>query len=250
MRYVWLALAGGLWVGAASAQVPQPAAPFDPAHNRLDALLLRWEQELQKVDTLDAQIVRTTDDKTFQVKEVAEGVARYKKPNLALMELHGKTNPQLFEKYVCTGTYLYEFAPASKEIRAHELPPPKPGQVADDNFLSFLFGMKAETARQRYDLRLVQEDKYYIYIEVYPRTAEDKADFSRARLVLNNQTYLPRQLAFEQPNKNTIIWDLPRLTSGANINMADFAQPVTPPGWKMVRVPRTDPPPRVVRPNR
>ena len=46
----------------------------------------------------------------------------------------------IFKKYICTGTYLYEYNLSNREIRYQELPPPKPGQVADDNFLSRLYG--------------------------------------------------------------------------------------------------------------
>ena len=127
------------------------------------------------------------------------GTARYMKPNLAMLEMQERGNPQRFEKYICTGTYLYEYAPQNKQVRVHELPAPRPGQVMDDNFLSFLFGMKADEARRRYDLRLVKEDQWYIYIEIHPRFSADKADFQRARLVLNSQTYLPRQLWFAGP---------------------------------------------------
>ena len=41
--------------------------------------------------------------------------------------------------------------------------------MADDGFLSFLFGMKAAEARQRYDLRVDKVDQWYIYVEVIPR---------------------------------------------------------------------------------
>jgi TIGR03009 family protein len=230
---------------------------LDPAHNRLDGLLLRWEQEMRSVQTIVAQCQRTTVDKVFQETEVFDGTARYMKPNLAMLEMQKKGKQQVFEKYICTGTYLYEYAPQNQEVRVHELPAPKPGQVADDNFLSFLFGMKAEEARRRYDLKLVKEDDWYFYIEILPRFPADKADFAQARLVLNRQTFLPRELRFEQPNGNNVKWDIPKIESGVALNRNDFTSPAVPSGWRFVRVPRatdvaprTDGPPRIVRPNR
>ena len=41
--------------------------------------------------------------------------------------------------------------------------------MANDNFLSFLFGMRAAEAKRRYDLKLEREDQHYYYIMVLPR---------------------------------------------------------------------------------
>lgn len=277
MRYFWMTLAGTLLAGSgvyaqqpAQQQLPPQrqlpaappaAAPLDPAHNKLDALLLRWEQEMTKVQTIVAHCTRTSVDKTFGVAEVYDGTAKYMKPNLAMLEMQRrekeapkKSKAPVFEKYICTGTFLYEYVPQDKVIRVHELPPPKPGQVADDNFLSFLFGMRAEEAKRRYDLKLVKADEWYFYIEILPRFAADKADFQKARLVLTSKTFLPRELWFEQPNGNEVKWDMPQVESGAALRRTDFTSPATPPGWNLVRVPRSSEaskgtvPPRIVRP--
>jgi TIGR03009 family protein len=254
MRHSFLTVAGVLLLGGTvPAQQPpaqQPAAPaLDPAHNRLDALLMQWEKEMAAVQTLYCNCTRTTVDKVFQVSEVFEGAAQYMKPNLAMLEMRKKDKPDAFEKYICTGTFLYQYAPKNKEIHVYELPPPKPGQVADDNILSFLFGMKAEEAKRRYDLQLVKEDQYYIYLKITPRLANDKQDFQEARLVLNQNSFLPRELWFVQPNGNEIKWDIPKIQNGVRLNRTDFTAPATPPGWTMVKVPRAnDVPPRVVRP--
>src|SRR5947209_2551335 len=186
MRYLYLALCGLFTMGGfAPAQQPTqtPAAPaLDPANNRLDTLLLQWESKMKSIETLSARLVRVQEEKVFGSRETFEGQAKYMKPNLAILDLHRQDKPNVTEKYICTGPYLYEFNQAQREVRYHELPPPKPGQVADDNFLSFLFGMKAEEARRRYDLKLAGEDAHYFYIEVLPRFPADKADFQKAQM--------------------------------------------------------------------
>jgi TIGR03009 family protein len=255
MRYGWLTLAGLLVL--APGLRAQQGAPT-PAPTRLDVLLQSWADRMQSVQVIEAQCTRTTLDKTYQNSDVFEGTAKYMKPNLALLDMKKKNRPEVYERYLCTGTFLYEYAPQNRVIRIHELPTPKPGQVADDNFLSFLFGMKAEEAKRRYDLRLVKEDQWYVYIEVLPRFQADKSDFQKARLVLLNNSFLPRQLWFEQPNGNEITWDIPKIESGAGargVARSDFAPPTAPPaGWTFQRVPRQDAgrdvPPRVVRPQK
>lgn len=233
----------------AQSTLPQ-APPQDP---KLEELLFQWEKVMTNVQSLVAYCTRTTVDKVWQTTEVYEGSAKFLKSPLpnqssrASLEMFKKGKPEVFEKYVCSGTFLYEYAPANKVIRVHELPPPKQGQISDDNFLSFLFGMKAVEAKNRYNLTYVPpNDKWYYYLEVTPRSASDKADFTKARLVLTASTYLPRQLWFEQPNGNQVTWDFPKVVNNAEQNAAAFAQPDLPPGWQFVRVPR-DTQARIIR---
>jgi TIGR03009 family protein len=234
-----------------------PAAPA-PADKVLDGYLLRWEQEMQKIQTLGAQLERVEIDRTLETKQTFSGYAYYMKSgtgptalNMAMLKMwpKGKTENDFSEKFVCTGTYLYQFNPAEKEIKAYELPKPKAGQVADDNFLSFLFGMKAEQARQRYDMQLEKEDQYYIYVKILPRTPADKADFKQAQIVLAKDSFLPAQLWFEQVNNSEVTWKVPAIRSGVQLDRKLFDAP-TPPTkeWKIVPGVRpTEAQPKVIR---
>jgi len=258
MRYHWLALAGILLGGTAgfAQQQPQrpvapPATTLDPARNPIDNLLVRWEEKMKSIESLQAECTRTTIDKVFGGNDVFVGQAKYMKPNLAILDLKHKTQVGRFEKYICTGTFLYEYHLQSKEIRAHKLPPPKPGQVGDDSALTFLFGMKADQAKDRYDLKFVKEDQWYLYVEILPRRDQDKHDFIKARLVLNKDSYLPRQLWFNEPNSNEITWDIPQINPRANLDRKEFETPTPPPTWKLVPAPtRNDLPPRVALPQK
>ncbi len=117
--------------------------------------------------------------------------------------------------------------------------------------MSFMFGMKAEEAKKRYVLKLALEDKWYIYVDVLPRFASDKAEFARARLVLDKNTFLPRRLWFEHANGNEITWDIPRVQAGVSIDRRVFDAPKVPKDWKLVPVSAdTNTPPRVVRPKK
>src|SRR5262249_51764619 len=156
----------------------QPPQAAQPAADRLDHVLDRWEKEMQSVTTLSADLARKSVDKVWNNTEEFAGKAKYMKPNMAVLEMQKKGSPQVFEKYLCTGTFLYQWAPASKTINVFELPAPKPGQPQQNDFLSFFFGMKANEAKLRYDLKLVKEDQYYFYIDILPKLPVDKADFS------------------------------------------------------------------------
>jgi TIGR03009 family protein len=244
-------------LAAAAQQTAPPAAPpaAAPAPNKLDEYLRRWEQEMAKIETLAVQLNRLDKDKTFERTSKFTGYAQYMKvgkgrtaQNLAMLELRPEGKNEIAEKLICTGTYLYRYMPAQKEIRVYDMTP-KPGEVSDENFLGFLLGMKAEEAQRRYELKLAKEDQFYIYVDIAPRFPNDKAEFQRARIVLNKDSFLPRQLWFENPNNSEVTWDIPRVQTGVALKREVFDAPRAPDGWKLVPVPRQDLPPRVARPN-
>jgi TIGR03009 family protein len=277
MRYSWLALTSTLFASSLlSAQQPAqaPAGPsqppavstLDPARNRLDALLLQWEAKMKDVKTLQAQISRYKEDRTLKLPanaalEVFDGTAKYMKPNLAILDLHKRGRPDKIEKFVCTGTHLFHFYEPAKEIRYYDLPPSKSGQVGDDNVLSFLFDIKAEDAKRRYDLKLLDQKDNWIYIEILPRSPEDKADFQSATLILHPTTLLPRRLSFvEAATGNPITWDITKLETGVPLKREEFNYPPLPSKeWQYKRMQRVNNPstprtndlsPRIARPQK
>jgi len=244
VSWVGLAVLAG-FSGQIQAQGLPPAAPAaqPPAANpALDTYLQRWEAEMLKIQALEARLQLIVHDKAFNSTEKKNGVAKYKKVgplgsqvSLGLLELYQAKNPsELDKKYICTGNFTYEILPHVKEIRAYEMPKPKPGQVGNDNFLMFLFGMKAEEVKKRYDIRLAKEDDFYGYFDIYPKIAQDKTDFQKAQLVLFRQSALPRRVWFEQANGSETMWDIPQINPNANISDAEFQSPQLPQGWKAV----------------
>lgn len=264
MKNIWLALVilllGGSTLAAQQPGQNQAPPAQDPRSAELDRLLLRWEQEMGGIKALEAAIVRTKDDKVFRTMEIFEGTARYMQPNLASLQLQRRGNPNVQEAYLCTGAFLYEFDQSKLEVRVHEMPQAKPGEVAPNNFLSFLIGMKALDARKRYDMNLLGDgsDPNYYYLEIIPRLPADKAEFRSAKVALLKSSFLPRTVIFTEANGNVVTWDLPRVDPNAPLQRGNFAPPELKPPWKQVRVPRMDADnkspggqeiqPRVVRP--
>lgn len=239
------------------AAMPNPA-PLNPSNNRLDQLLLQWEQKMQGVQSLVARIKKTeTDDLT---KTTVEGVGyvKFSKPDRADLYVARSNNPQVYERFLCTGNYLFEFQPKQNLIRVHSLPKRAPGQpLVDNSFVGFLAGMGAAEAKRRFDMALVKEDQHYAYIIVKPLRQEDKAEFSEARLALLKSTMMPREMHFVPPDKNSIKWDIVSVDVNAQVPATDFAPPQMKqyPGWQMQQMPAAgppaaiNPPPTKVRPN-
>src|SRR5438552_333604 len=161
MRNLGLALTGLLTcVTAAAAQQQQPPAPATqaPAADRarlLDKHLQGWEEQMKKISTLHMPGIKRVD-KDNQLKYVSTwiGEAKYNKPNLAMLYLVREDKREIWERWVCSGAAIYQFQPQQKQIVLHQLPAKKEGQVSDENFLSFMFGMKAEDAKKRYALQI------------------------------------------------------------------------------------------------
>jgi TIGR03009 family protein len=249
MRPRGLVLAALLVAGGPVAAQAPPPPPLS-----LDECLQRWEQKMQQVQTLQAQLTRVEKDPSFNKVQEYIGYAQYMKEkrgaavvSLATLEMRPKAKPnEIAEKFICTGTHLYQFDVAAMEVRQYELPKPKPGQVAQDNIMGFMFGMRAADARERYDLKLTKEDQYYVYIDILPRLPQDKADFTAARVVLNKDTFLPRELRFQHSGSD-VLWDIPYARAGVEVKRTDFDAPKVEKPWKLTIVPRQDGQPKVIR---
>ncbi len=235
-----VALTGALFCGAGLLAQQPPVQPQPPAEDAvLKQILQNWEQVMGNLNALVVECTRTDVNKTWQTTKVFEGKAKFLKPNMASLEMANKADRNDFEKYLISGTEACVWAPKSKKIMVYKIDPPKAGQTTDDSFLSFLMLPKASQAMKRYQLTLLPSppptEKWYYYIQVLPRDAKDKADFTQARLVLTRDKFLPRQLWFEQPNGNEVTWDFTNLYTGASMQPAEFARPAAPSaGWEIV----------------
>lgn len=253
MRKTCLALlAVGVLGSAVPAQTPTapgaappPAAAPDATRNDLDKYLDRWEDAMKTVKSLAVACTRTEIDPTYKTRRSYTGTIHFLKPTNFFWHMAVKDKPTEYERYICTGTYIYQYIPTEKQIKYY--PAPKTtadGKLTDDNSLAFLFGMKAAEAKARYDLKLHNVDQNYVYIDVISKNAVDRADFIKARLVLNKDSFLPRQLWFETPNAGEILWDLTTIKPNVPMNQEIFAAPQTPKDWKLVPAQAQ---PRVIR---
>jgi TIGR03009 family protein len=250
MRSIWPGLPALLILPALTLG-QQPAPPAQPGPTKeqmLDAVLKNWEAAMTKLDGFSATCVRTTTDKTFGTTDVYEGYAKFLKssqglPSRALLYMEKKKQPDKYEKLLYTGTYLYEFVPATKVLRVYDVPQKNGQAVVDDSVLSLLFGqMKAADAKARYQMTWVPDpkdnNKYYHYIQILPVTPADKADFTEARLVLMSKDFMPKQVWYHQPNGNEIQWDFPTIDVNTKIPPQTFAPPQQLPTkeWRVERV--------------
>lgn len=222
--------------GQKPAGVTPMNAPSQP-NPRLDQLLLNWEQKMKGVNSLEADVVRYETDAVTKTQKVWQGKVKFLRPNRAYLKVTSATDPANYEEYVFTGNFLYEYLPRTKTLNIHELANQQ-GQIVQDNFLNFLFGMQADEAKRRFQISLAKEDPHYVYLFVDPKYASDRQDFTKARLVLWATNYLPRQCEFESTNSDVIKWDIIRIDPAAKIAPSDFQPREVPKDWVTKRVPR------------
>lgn len=205
----------------------------------LDAYLKHWEDRMSKIQSLETKIVLTEVDGTD--KKVLTGEATIMKPNYAKLFLRDQAKPDVvkdWRHYVSDGKYLWDFNYSKKIGRVKEMP--KNGM--DHMFFNFLFGMKAEEIKKRYDVSINIEDpqqytEHYMFVTIYPKTKEDMQEFAKAQLVLWVNTkdpkfvdnwMLPARLWFQNTNKSQVTWELRGINAKKELIPADFKAPPFP----------------------
>ncbi len=252
-RLIATAVAAAAIALSAQAQNPKPAenqaAPTAP-DPRLDQLLARWEKEMRAVkQSMAAEVRCTRKDRTgFDKTRVSTGWIKFMRPDLARMDLTDTENAARYERWICTGSHVYNFAPSEKVIYVYSLQGPQQGQLPDEGPLQFLTDMNAQKMKERYTLKITKVDQHYTYLDVFPKFPKDMQDFVYVRLVILNQSDrpalaslvgLPIQLYMVEPNKNETTYDVLRVHKDSiqTVKRTEFEKPELPgKDWKWENV--------------
>jgi TIGR03009 family protein len=205
-----------------------------PNQDAVDRHLKNWETRMKGVESILAKLERIETAKDGTIRKLT-GEARYLKPNYAALRMIRTDNPNLFEMYVCSGPFFYEYRAQTKEIWVRRLQAEE--VKGQSNFLSLLVGMTAVEVKQQFNVTLTRQDADRIYFSIEPRAGAKLKDFEKAELVLLAKSMLPDRVWFRQVNGSTVEW---RVTSMdlTQLKPVDFTPP-NPAGWKWVTVPGT-----------
>ena len=243
MRFAGFTLAATvIGVVAAQAQPPAGGLPPVPGANpdaKLQTHLDGWEKTMAGLTNFRFVLSLKRTNPTFpDAPKLYSGVVLCMKPNYAVLRLNydaDKTGNE-YEAFICDGKKVYEYNGLQKSITHWKLPDPKtnPAGATDNLMLDFLSGMKAKDARDRFDISLYKEDEKgnYIYLDVKPKLAKDKAEFQQLRMALYGSstkwTYLPAQVYLVKPSGDTEQWSFKEpQTNIPGLAAKDFAyQPV------------------------
>ncbi len=214
---------------SADARQPRPAGEtlyVEDLPPELERVLQEWERHSKRIRTLEGKHRRYLYNHTFQDEKRAEGQFFFQAPDrgridIVPLKVTETVNPRKIgkngqpftitadrpERWICTGKEVLEINDAEKSFDLFPLPPDVQGENIIESPLPFLFGMEAEAAKRRYKLSLGSlhdpEGKRSgirrIHVVALPRLRKDRANWSRAEVLLDAETYLPQFIRLFDP---------------------------------------------------
>lgn len=225
----------------------------------LELVLAAWEKQSGQVRTLECTFQCWKYDKVFGAQQngaaprptrVCRGVIRYAAPDKGHYHITkqaanpAKDSSELEdidgEHWVCDGNAVYEFDHEKKQLIERRLPDELKGKAISNSPLPFVFGTTADKMRQRYWMRLMTPAAAVgkeIWLQVEPIYPEDRANYQRATVVLDEKRMLPKAVSLELPNGSFTNY---MFDPDASINnplkkvLGYFKVPSTPSGWKHI----------------
>ena len=170
----------------AVAVMPTPVPPgplpdartIDPAVERH---LKGWEKRAGGLTSYRAEVSLKRTDPVFQKETNFGGVVLCMKPNYAVLRLDNADDPTKadYEAYICDGKSVFAYSGVQKSISEFKLPPDRTGP--DNLIYNILFGITAADMKERFDISVFKSDAHYVYLDIKPRSDQDKRDFATAR---------------------------------------------------------------------
>ncbi|MEX0641285.1 MAG: TIGR03009 domain-containing protein [Pirellulales bacterium] len=250
-----------------------PQAPDEFSLNaleqaELDRVLDAWQASSGKIETFRCEFERWEYNAAFGPKNKDiplnknHGQLSYQKPDKGSFEISkistfqaepvppGQTPPAVIkgdwveqpnaigEHWVCDGKSIYEYRQQDKQLVERPIPPQLQGQAIVDGPLPFLFGAEAAKLKQRYKLRILQQDNNQVWLKAKPKFQEQAADFSEVIVILNRQQLLPEAMRVTMPNGDwhDYMFDVTTAKKNGPVNWLKgfFDQPRMQFGWKHV----------------
>ena len=209
----------------------------------MDQILDAWEKKSALVKSLSVDFKRVDKSAAWGEEEYT-GQAMLQSPDLACLHFKKRSNPDAGpgvaptfendERIVSNGSEVLQYKWDTKQIYIYPLDKQAQQKTLQQGPLPFLFNMKADDAKKRYDMALTdQSDKQYL-IRIAPLYDIDRESFSKAFLTLNKTTYLPDQLRLVATNgKDYQDFKFNNVVANQPLD-PKFFQKTTLPGWKEV----------------
>ena len=207
-----------------SGQQPRPPVKamevekFDPV---LEQVLQDWERNTSLFKKLVGEFQVFKYDPIFEVEKRARGRFAHEAPDkgsyerLAVEIPKGargkkrgkdgtpyKLESDIPERWVCTGKEVIKIDDREKTYEKIPIPPEAQGQNIIEGPLPFLFGMKAERAKKRYKMKLLNPEnkaENEIWLEVIPRRREDSGNWQRAVVIIDAEKFVPTAVKLFDP---------------------------------------------------
>ena len=201
----------------------------------LEDLLVRWELESSKVNRLNGAVECIKYDKVYFAETRAQGEFWYQSPDKGRIDFGPTANSNPSEKrgpngetytvqqdgrmrWICDGQTIYIIDDDKKLADVGQIPAHQQGKNIVNSPLPFIFGLKAEQAKQRYHLALgsmhwpdgrvklkngqIRKVKPQIHIVAAPRYQVDAVEWRRAEVLLDPVEFVPTAIRLFSPQNN------------------------------------------------
>lgn len=209
--------------GAVSRVVEPPFPPLSaPEQQYIDQVLSVWEKSTSQINTFECKFKRwiyNPNTHESHPESISEGEVRFKSPDkgsfketsrvtLAGTKSDGspdyKVNPRLphGDWWVCDGEWVHQLDRNDKKAVRTQLPPDLRGNNIPLSPLPFLFGVKASEVKSRYFIRAIAppQGNNDVWVEAWPKRADDAGNYSRVQIVLDRSDNLPKGMFLFMPN--------------------------------------------------
>lgn len=229
----------------------------------VDQILQMWETESAKINTFNSQFERWEYDPVFgpgidtpMIKSI--GQVTYSRPDKGSFKIEEirrwtKQDPtqkewqpgdwklqkeEVGEHWVCDGKAVFEYKHDKKQLVVQPLPPEMQGKSIVDGPLPFLFGAEAKKLKKRYWIYSKQSDPETIWLEAYPRSQADKANYDHVDVMLDRKSMQPKAIRVHAPNNEShavYMFDKPTINGKLNAIFGSlFSAPRLPLGWTRI----------------
>jgi TIGR03009 family protein len=215
----------------ANPQAPPAAArkaPVRPDPARMEALLELWAGQSAKLRSLEVSMYRIDRDLAFGDEEHFVGHAAFRAPALAYVDyrkvkMQAEADPKVkgkkvlvpaknragavvsipFETILCTGTEVWDYRFDVKQAIVYTLDKDERKRALEEGPLPFLFNLRAQDAKNRYEMALQREDKQGYLVMVKPKLKDDAVVFSTAFILLDREFLLPTRIRLMAPDSKS-----------------------------------------------
>jgi RNA polymerase sigma factor (sigma-70 family) len=203
------------------AAAPAQDVQEEPIDSRMERLLKLWEGRSQKLKSLEVKFYRRDVDSRDVLggEEHYQGTAKFESPNLAYIEFNlikldrnkkAVVDPETKrratlsrEQIKYTGNEVWLYKSDTKQIFVFPLNKEEQERVFNGGLFLFLFKMKADNARNRYEMTLLpdQAGSKVHQIKVKPKLAVDREDSGEALIELEKRYLLPTRILLISPDQ-------------------------------------------------
>ncbi len=188
---------------------------IDKLDPKLEKILVEWEAHSSRIKSIHGKHLRREFIKSFAVEKVSEGEFFLETPDKGRIDMIAKPvkgevatregytlEKGSSERWICTGEEILSFNDDDKTYTRDVLPVSMRGKNIVHSPLPFLFGMKAEEAKQRFNLKLIgfNKDNTAVHIQAIPRMDTDRQNYSEAGIMLDLKLFIPRAVRLVDPN--------------------------------------------------